>query len=96
MAPLAQDLTARQPLAHEGDLLDTRTACLPLTAEEEGRYSELVAAAKSAAKPEVEGPSRRRPRRSPRPAGIALDKARAVVAASTQGRTVVVGRTRVR
>ena len=31
VAPLAQDHAARQPVAHEGDLLDTRAACPPLT-----------------------------------------------------------------
>ena len=54
VAPLVQDQEARRPVAHEGDILDTATACPPLTPEEERQYDELVEAAKREKQPEVE------------------------------------------
>lgn len=41
--PLAQDATSRQPVVHEGDVLDTTEACPPLTIVEQSRLRELKA-----------------------------------------------------
>ena len=72
------------------------TACPPLTAEEERRYSELVDAAKREKQPEVEAAKEQAAETIARLRGIAIEKARAVVEASTQGRVVVVGRAALR
>ena len=85
VAPLAQDQEARRPVAHEGDILDTAAACPPLTPEEERQYDELVEAAKrekQARGRDRQGAGRRDDLKL---RGIDIEKARAVVAASTQG-----------
>ena len=51
VAPLAQDDAERRPNAHDGELIDTRIACPPLTEAERRQFEELIAAAKAAAKP---------------------------------------------
>jgi hypothetical protein len=85
VAPLAQDQAARHPAAHEGDLLDTRAACPPLTQEEERRFEELVAAAKRAAKPEAEAAVERAAEAIAQDRGIGIDAARAVIQSSLRG-----------
>lgn len=84
-APLVQDPEARRPVAHEGELLDTAAACPPLTPDEERRYNELVEAAKLAAKPEAEAAKEQAAEEISSRRGIDIEKARAVVTASTQG-----------
>jgi hypothetical protein len=83
--PLAQDLEARRPVAHEGDPIDTVTACPPLTPEEERQYNELVEAAKREKQPEVEIAVEKAAKTIAKTRGIAIEKARAVIAASTKG-----------
>ena len=85
VAPLTQDQEARRPIAHEGDILDTASACPPLTPEEEQRYAELVDAAKREKQPEVEAAKETAAEAIASLRSIAIEKARAVVAASTQG-----------
>jgi hypothetical protein len=85
LAPLAQDQDARRPVAHEGEILDTAAACPPLTPEEERGYAELVEAAKREKKPEVDTAKEQAAASISSRSGIDLEKARAIVAASTQG-----------
>jgi putative DNA primase/helicase len=51
--PLAQRAERREPVVVEGEVIDTRTACLSLNAEERARFDELVAAAKEEIEPEA-------------------------------------------
>jgi putative DNA primase/helicase len=51
--PLAQRAEPREPVVIEGEVIDTRTACLSLNAEERARFDELVAAAKEEKAPEA-------------------------------------------
>jgi hypothetical protein len=85
LAPLAQDQDVRRPVAHEGEILDTTAACPPLTAEEERQFNELVEAAKREKQPEVEAAKGQAAEEISASRGIDIEKARAVVAASTQG-----------
>lgn len=85
VAPLVQDQEARRPVAHEGDFLDTTSACPPLAPEEERQYNELVEAAKREKQPEVEIAKEQAAETIATLRGIDIEKARAVVAASTQG-----------
>ena len=85
VAPLVQDQEARRPVAHEGDILDTASACPPLTPEEERQYAELVDAAKREKQPEVETAKEAAAEAISKLRSIDIEKARAVVAASTQG-----------
>ena len=85
MAPLTQDQEARRPIAHEGDILDTASACPPLTPEEEQRYAELIDAAKREKRPEVEAAKETAAAAIASLRNITIEQARAVVAASTQG-----------
>jgi hypothetical protein len=52
--PVAQDAEARSCVVHSGEVLDTRAALPPLTAEEQARYDQMVKAALAAAKPEAD------------------------------------------
>jgi hypothetical protein len=83
--PLAQDHAARHPVAREGDLLDTRAACPPLTREEERRFDELVAAAKRAARPEAEAAVEKAAEAIAQDRGMEIDAARAVIQSSLRG-----------
>ena len=85
VSPLAQDHAARQPVAREGDLLDTRAACLPLTRDEESCFDGLVAVAKQAAKPEAEAVVEKAAGELARDRGIEIEAARAVVRSSLAG-----------
>jgi putative DNA primase/helicase len=85
VAPLAQDQAERRPIAHDGELIDTRIACPPLTEAERRQFEELVAAAKAAAKPTAETAIEAAAGELAEKRSIAIDKARAVVAASTRG-----------
>jgi hypothetical protein len=85
LAPLAQDQVARRPVAHEGEILDTAAACPPLTPEEERQYAQLVEAAKREKKPEVDTAKEQAAESIAARRSIDLEKARTVVAASTQG-----------
>jgi hypothetical protein len=85
VAPLTQDQEARRPIAHEGEILDTASACPPLTPAEEQRYAELVDAAKREKQPEVEIAKETAAVPIASLRNITIEKARAVVAASTQG-----------
>jgi Family of unknown function (DUF5906) len=49
--PVAQDPARRRPAYVEGDLLNTETACPPLTAAEHRRYNDMLAAARTALAP---------------------------------------------
>ena len=51
--PLGQDLAARAPAWFDGEALDTRAACPPLTRVERARVAELKEAAKAALAPEA-------------------------------------------
>jgi hypothetical protein len=82
---LAQDLEARRPIAIEGELIDTATACPPLTPEEERQYNELVEAAKREKEPEAEKAKEAAAAALVVRTGVTIEKARAVIAASTQG-----------
>ena len=82
--PLTQDQETRRPVAHEGDFLDTATACTPLTPGEERRYGELVTAAKHEKQPEAEVAKEQAAETISKLRGIDIEKARAVVAASTR------------
>jgi hypothetical protein len=52
--PLAQDAKSRRPIATEGEVLDTITACPPLSAAERARFDKLVAEAKKATQPKAD------------------------------------------
>ena len=51
--PLGQDLAARAPAWSDGEALDTRAACPPLTRVERARMAELKEAARAALAPEA-------------------------------------------
>jgi hypothetical protein len=53
-SPLAQDAESRRPIATEGDVLDTITACPPLTTAERATFDALVANAKKEIQSEAE------------------------------------------
>ena len=64
--PLGQDLAARAPEWSDGEALDTRAACPPLTRVERARVAELKEAARAALAPEAAtGAGGGGPRRSP-------------------------------
>ena len=52
--PLAQDADARQPIVHDGKVLDTRVACPPLTPKERQEVDKLKAEAKARIQPEAD------------------------------------------
>jgi hypothetical protein len=83
--PLAQDHAARQPIAHEGELLDTCNACPPLTVDEQRRFDAMLAAAKLAAKPEAEAAVEASAEQIAQARGIDLAEARTVVRSSLTG-----------
>ena len=83
--PLAQDQAERTPIAHDGELIDTASACPPLTEAERRQVEALVAAAKAAAKPAAEAAVEAAAEELAEKRSIAIEKARAVVAASTRG-----------
>ena len=84
-APLAQDHDARQPAAIEGKLLDTRTACPPLSADEQRRFDALAAAAKKEAKPEAEAAVEKAAERIAQDREIDVAAARTVIQSSLRG-----------
>ena len=51
--PLAQHAERREPVVVEGEVIDTRTACLSLDADERARFDKLVAEAKEEKAPEA-------------------------------------------
>ena len=83
--PLAQDQQARAPIAHDGNLLDTRAACPPLTDAEMQRYQSLVDAAKAELKPEVEKSKEKAAEKLAAERDIPIETARGTIAASTNG-----------
>ena len=52
--PLKQDQELRQPIVHDGKVIDTLAACPPLTTKEQATVDELKAAAKQQIKPQAE------------------------------------------
>jgi hypothetical protein len=85
VAPLAQDQEARAPVAHDGEMIDTRSACPPLTDAEMQRHQALVDAAKRAAKPEVETSREKAAEKLAADRDIPIASARTMVTASTNG-----------
>ena len=51
--PLKQDRESRRPIVHDGDMLDTLTACPPLTPDEQRKVNKLKAEAKERIKPQA-------------------------------------------
>ena len=94
--PLAQDQEARAPIAHEGELIDTRAACPPLTAEEQARFDVMVKAAKAELKPEVEKSREKAAVELAAKVGIEIEQARATIRASVNGEATSWDRARVR
>lgn len=86
VAPLAQDREARRPSAHDGELIDTRTACPPLTAEAERQFQSLVTEAKRAAEPEAEAAVEKAAGKLAQDCAIPIETARATIRASHEGR----------
>ena len=85
VAPLAQDEAERTPVAHDGELVDTRAACPPLTGEEQARVDAMVKAAKFEAKPEVEKGREAAAVELAAKVSIEIEQARATIRASING-----------
>ncbi len=86
VAPLAQDREARRPIAHDGEPIDTGTACPPLTAEEERQFQSLVTEAKRVAEPEAEAAIEKAAGKLAQDCAIPIETARATIRASHEGR----------
>jgi hypothetical protein len=83
--PLAQDEAERRPIAHDGELIDTRIACPPLTEAQRRQFEALVVAAKAEAKPVAEASVEAAATELAETRSIDIEKARDVIAASTRG-----------
>ena len=83
--PLAQDEAERAPIAHDGDLIDTASACPPLIEDERRQVDGLVAAAKAEAKPDAEKAVEVAANELASSRSIPIEKARDVIASSTNG-----------
>ena len=84
-APLAQDQEERRPIAHDGDLIDTRIACPDLTEAEETEFNRSVEAAKVELQPEVEKAVVAAAEGLAKKHSISVERAREVIEASTRG-----------
>jgi hypothetical protein len=83
--PLAQDEAERAPIAHDGEMIDTSAACPPLSDDERRRFEELVAAAKTEAKPAAEAAVEAAAEELAEKRSIPIAKAREVIVVSTSG-----------
>ena len=88
VAPLVQDEAKRTPIAHDGELIDTRAACPPLTEAERRRFEELVSAAKAEAKPAVKASKEAASEELAEKLSITIEKARDVIAANARGELI--------